>query len=487
MEESIKQKQKYIKNNIIDKGYNKDKFMIYLSNKKGEIPINLNNISIQELINLCNEFIQNNINDKKEDEKYINCELIEETLISKQNNIEIKVSSPQVEKKGIFSFSYSTYLLKTTPLNVEVRRRYSDFIWLYNILKNQFPNCVIPPFFKKKEKLDKNIMDKRITYIEYFLNDIAIHPLLRNTKVFYDFVSMDENEFSKIKNNYEKIESPSNVKSFKSLNGEIKVTISYDKEKYFQNIKQKFSSEENIFDKLIINYKALINNIQLTSQKMKDISKIWEELYNLKNIYSESECTTGAYSSIIKTMNEWANFQNNYCTLIKDSIVKFLKYFKQEYISFINLYPNVEKYKYNYNKKQQKLISAKEQLFQNENNGKKDESEKYKEKEKKKEIEISKIFLEDSEKLTEIENEYGCYLNSYIEEFERIIDTHSIKMKKYSFKYVKELATKISNFNFTLSEIMGYIDTLPEEGYIANNIINNELYNNAVPVAGNII
>ena len=97
------------------------------------------------------------------------------------------------------------------------------------------------------------------------------------------------------------------------------------------------------------------------------------------------------------------------------------------------------------------------------------------------------MFLEDSEKLTEIENEYGCYLNSYIEEFERIIDIHSIKMKKYSFKIVKELATKISNFNFSLSEIMGYIDTLPEEGYIANNIIINELYNNAVPVAGNII
>ena len=65
--------------------------------------------------------------------------------------IEIDVTKPKIEKGGIFSFSYSTYLIVTCALNLQVRRKYTDFIWLYNILKKQFVNCIVPPFFKKKK------------------------------------------------------------------------------------------------------------------------------------------------------------------------------------------------------------------------------------------------------------------------------------------------------------------------------------------------
>ena len=80
---------------------------------------------------------------------------------------------------------------------------------------------------------------------------------------------------------------------------------------------------ENIFDKLISNYKILLNNIQQTSTKIKDISKILGELYNHKNIYFESECTSGSYSSLIKVMIEWSEFQNKNIALIRKSIIPF--------------------------------------------------------------------------------------------------------------------------------------------------------------------
>lgn len=511
--ETFEQKQKYLRENILETGYDPDIFMEFLLTIKNEMSINLNNWTMEEIINAVNDFkkiypipFQNNkieeikgnddnfniINDKKEEilpqEKYISCCLIEETLISKQNKIDIKVSDPQIEKGGIFSFSYSTYLIKTSPLNLEVRRRYSDFIWLYNILKNNFVNCIVPPFFKKKDKLEKIKMEKRIIYIEKFLNDISIHPLLRNSQIFFDFISIkNEKEFIEKKNIYEKKEILSSIKKLKTLNGEIKVSISYDKEKYFQNIKEKLNTQENIFDKLLYNYKILLNNIQQTSEKMRDISKIWTELYNQKNVFFESECTSGSYGSLCKMMSEWSQFQDKNISLIKNKICIFFKYIKQEYSSFKDLYYIVENSKNYYYKKKQKLLSAKEQLFaQKEKLGNliKDESSIFIENEKKKEIEFSKLMISDTEKVYELEEDYGCYLNSYISEYERLRDLNSSRIKKNSFQFIKDFGILISNYNFALGEILSYIDSLTEEGYIDNANINNEIYNNAVPVAG---
>ena len=507
--ETIEEKQKYLRENIIEKGYNPDKFLEFLSSKKGESGTKLENWTIQELMDATQEFIKNNqiqiginfeqnkenfslIIDKAEkngsqEDSYISCVLIEETPISKQNFIEIKVSEPQVEKGGIFTFSYSTYLIKTSPLNLEVRRRYNDFFWLYNILKTQFVNCIVPPFFRK-EKIDKIQTNNRIYFIEQFLNNISIHPLLRNSKIFYDFISIkNEKDYNDIKVKYEKLVPPNNAKNIKTLNGEVKVTITSDSEKYYQNIKEKFNSQEVIFDKILYNYKNLLYSIQQTSEKMKEISKNWKELYNLKDEYFESECTSGTYDALSRMMQEWSELQNKYCTCMKNSITRFIRYVKEEIKSFKDLYYIVDSNRNYYYKKKQKLLYAKEQLIKEKEkivNNIKNESDVIIEDVKKKEIEFSKLMINDTDKFLELEKEYGCYLNCYINEYERLRDLQSSRMKKNSFNFVKEIGIQISNFNFSLGEILAFIDTLTEEGYVANPNINNEICNNAVPVAG---
>ena len=317
-----------------------------------------------------------------------------------------------------------------------------------------------------------------------------MNPLLRNSKIFYDFISIEnDKDFSNIKNNYEKIESPSNnIKSLKELNGEINISISNEKEKYIKNIKEKLNSEEKIIYKQINNYKILINNIHQSLEKNKEISKIWEDFYNNKNGYFESECILGAYILLIKTMQEWAELQNNYCILIKDYIIKFFKYYNQELYSFKNLFLVIENYNNYYHKTQQKLLSTKDKYLQKEKSNIKiqNESKDVKEKERKKEFERTKLLLEDSEKAIEFENLYGCYLNSFINEYTRIRYMHDKKLKTNSYKLVKNLSIQMSEFNFKLGETLGFINSLNEEEYKGSNI-NNDIYNNAVPVAGDIL
>ena len=225
--ETLEQKQKYLRENVLEKGYDPDKFMEFLTMKKGEQGILLDNWTFQEIIDITKEFLINNKVDiersyipkeeKEEDEniennnkdkdinkdkdvdkdidknikndidknldknieknkdeeinkenkkeyipeknveKYISqenffpCILIEETPIKKIEKLEIEVTNPKIEKNGIFSFSHSTYLISTPALKVQVKRKFTDFLWLYNILKKQFVNCIVPPFLKKKK------------------------------------------------------------------------------------------------------------------------------------------------------------------------------------------------------------------------------------------------------------------------------------------------------------------------------------------------
>ena len=221
---------------------------------------------------------------------------------------------------------------------------------------------------------------------------------------------------------------------------------------------------------------------------MKEISKNWKELYNLKDEYFESECTSGTYDALSRMMQSWSELQNKYCTCMKNSITRFIRYVKEEIKSFKDLYYIVDSNRNYYYKKKQKLLYAKEQLIKEKEkivNNIKNESDVIIEDVKKKEIEFSKLMINDTDKFLELEKEYGCYLNCYINEYERLRDLQSSRMKKNSFNFVKEIGIQISNFNFSLGEILAFIDTLTEEGYVANPNINNEICNNAVPVAGN--
>ena len=484
-EETLEEKQKYLRENVLEKGYDPDKFMAFLTMKKGEEGINLENWSLEELKEVTTEFLINNrleiesnltLEEKEEikDNKIehnnennrnnISCIQIEQTPITKIEKIEIEVSDPKIEKGGIFSFSYSTYLIVTPKLNLQVRRRYYDFLWLYNILKKHFTNCIVPSFFKRKEKLDINKMNERIFYIEKFLNGIAVHPLLRSSKIFYDFISIqDEKEFNKSKYEYGKIQPPSDKTAFKTLNGKIKVSFNIDNEEYFAKIKSKLNNQEETYNKLIYHYKLLLINIKKISLQMKEISNIWKELYTQKKDFFESEITSGVYESYNKIMDKWVDLQNNNSNLIIKSIKKFYRFIKEEYACFKDLSLLVENNKNIYYNKCRKLISARENFsakYSKDENKQSNSNDNDINIENNEEIEFNKKMSKEILIMNELKRNYGCYLNIYNSEYERLRDLNDIRFKDNIFSFIKNLSSQISNFSFSLSETLSYIDSL---------------------------
>ena len=76
MEETLEEKQKYLRENILNKGYDVDKFTQFLISKKGEAGLDINNWIMSELVEVSNEFIKqypnNSDNNKNENENSSN-------------------------------------------------------------------------------------------------------------------------------------------------------------------------------------------------------------------------------------------------------------------------------------------------------------------------------------------------------------------------------------------------------------------------------
>ncbi len=266
MQNDLENKQMYLRSEILDKGYNGQEFFDFLIQKKGEEAGDLTNWTTEDLKKIVIEFHQlhkqniteeNNINsnpqpeliiqNKNESEnKYnnnnntiqpetinnnneineknkkenknklyeIQCKIDDNGKLSKYDVLIIKLSSPEkkVESSGLlglFSKTISiTYNITTEPINKSVRRRYTDFEWLRKVFTKLYPSIFIPPIPLKtlQENANEHKIEKRMRFLERFLNNVVKEPLLKNSNILYEFLCDEkQNEFESFQKNMKNI------------------------------------------------------------------------------------------------------------------------------------------------------------------------------------------------------------------------------------------------------------------------------------------
>ena len=257
---------------------------------------------------------------------------MESTYISETVGVQIKLSSPEKVDGGIFGKSYITYLLETSPFGFKVRKRYSDFEWLRNILSLQYVGCVIPPLCKKNygDRFTETLVAKRTRLLQKFMEGILVHPLMRNSQIFYDFISCDnEEEFENKKKNYEKnLVTPISAKDMKSIDGQIRVSVSKEKETYLENIKDNADINMKLIKQITKCYKSLITTMKQASEKMKEISEIWKKLYEISQSYYETNNTIESYGLMHKIMKSLSEIENKKIDLMNNYIREYFRFFK---------------------------------------------------------------------------------------------------------------------------------------------------------------
>jgi len=160
---------------------------------------------------------------------------------------EFNVSEPEKkERTGRLDLSYWTYHVytKTTLETFSQRelvciRRYSDFVWLRDMLVDTYPGVIVPPIpeksvkgtFEKLVMLNANaLLEFRQRALRKFLVRVGAHPMLCTSDLLREFLELSEEDFSKKKAEPKKVQPLALGQKFKELSFSVTKTFSSSKE-----------------------------------------------------------------------------------------------------------------------------------------------------------------------------------------------------------------------------------------------------------------
>ena len=393
--------------------------------------------------------------------------IVDKTPLGIADNPSIQVGFPEKVEGGFFSKSYVTYLVTTMPLNIKVRRRYSDFDWLRQIMTNLYVGNVIPTTPRKNklgsDKFGDAFLQKRMRTLEKFLNYLLMNPIIKYSQLFYDFISIEnEADFNKKKKEYEKMKPPQNINENQSLIGRISIEVKKEKEIFFENIKDNISFNESLLTKLNENFKLLKTQIENITLKIDEIAQIWNELCKTSTKYFDGDDIIQTYEHMGKLFTNWSDALKRHNNVIHIDIREYFKYVKNNFKCMKDLVSVVETHKNTFTKNEKYLINKKEDLFRKgdvnkwelDPNDKIDQDKLLRDKN----AALMKIIPKETNNVINMKKTYGYYLNRIIDEYERIKSINSFLHKKNVVNTCEKITEIYGDFQKGTADIINFFN-----------------------------
>ena len=440
-----------------------------IPNTNNNIPIT-NNINNSDVINLPESVkindISNLVNSKGEhidiygiiDTDTVHCLIAEKNDLSKYENIKIEIALGEKKPGTFFSKSYQTYAITVPTMNLKVSRRYSDFEWLRQILVNMFSSSVIPPIPKKNkiggDRFNEGFLEKRTRTLEKFLNLLLEDPNIKASQIFYDFISIEEdNKFNEKKRTYNNYKLPQALKDYKSLNGQLDIKVGDEREIFFQNIKTQNELNQELLSKLNRQLKLLNNELNAVVIRLDEIAKSSEELFSHSVKYGENDDIKISYYALSEMFKHWSEALKRQNEIMFINIREHFKYTKNVFKSMKDLINSVDNYQQIYNKAKKNLIAKKEDLFRKGDTSKWDLGVNKNINATEKAIALPNMLSTETNNINNLKQIYGFYLNSVNNEFERIERIMSFGHKKNILENANKEITIISELFKNISDI----------------------------------
>ena len=387
----ILMKQKLIKQNILDKHYDKDQFFSYCMKLKPENGDNLKNWTTDELNITINNFISEKnkyyLNTQKEMSENIKlnnsnsninstffefpCGKLEKTILN-DKQIQIEVKNPRSIEGGYFFNNYILYDLETIiDINTKwlVQRRYSDFIWLRESLSKFFPREFIPPIPGKKignRRFENDFVSKRMKKLNIFLEKILQSETFKTSEALIIFLSVvDRNRFEENKKEINSLVVNSGLEGVKTLEGKILISADeYSNEKYFININNYFNLQNQIYDKLNEDLSAFCKSINSCVENLAGVQKDFELLHLLNARVSMKKEILKTFEMFGIFFKNWKRVIYNQGDIIKKNVKNFFKYVNMEGQAYTELSKSRQIIKDQFESENKKLINKKEKLWE---------------------------------------------------------------------------------------------------------------------------
>ena len=390
-DEDIEVKQDYLRKEIIEKGFSPDDFMSFLTKEKGDNAYDLSLWSleelgkrvqkVQELHTEKKEEIKEKpeIQEKKENtekaekqelpkEEYlgsvdedlwgnkidtksnpanfiIKCKKLEPSeLINERDKLKVHITDVEIKKDGLFSLSYNEFTIKNDLLNIDFKRKMNDFIWLKAKLTSFYPNIFIPPLPKFKVKKDEKYIQKKIYYLQSFINYLINNDILLSSDIFQDFISLSMEDFQISKRSLDKINPPKGIEDVITTDGNINIVIKPEIDKKAYDINDEIQKKNELFNKLNVNLKEIVYLLFQLKQKFLQISGVFEELSQLysKSDIIKNDRTNLTFSKLKDVFSNCAEEYGKKMNYFEIYIRRFFKRIKSEISEFNYLYKNYD-------------------------------------------------------------------------------------------------------------------------------------------------
>ena len=395
--------------------------------------------------------------------KELKCQIVPNNEISKCDNIQIKIESFEKIEGKLFSKSYVLYTIVTLPLNWKVRRRFSDFDWLHQILLNNYNYCLIPAFSRKKnlnkigtDRFDKAFLRKRKRKFELFLSYLINDPILKNTKIVYDFLSIQkEEDFQKKKKEYDKMKKASNISDFVSLDGNANIEINGEKELFLNTIKDNTLEHEAIIKKINTSIKSLKDDLINAAEKLKEISVSFKLLKKRAISFSEKDNAVKCYEELSSMFENLSNYTSKQNFTIFITLREYFKFVKNNFRSMKEFIHTGENLKNSFYKALKSLKSKKDDLFKKpEAKWELDPKEKIDKKEliANKTLALEKMLYKETANVNNQKQLYGFYLNRIIVEYERMRNVNAERHLKKTLNIFQRFAEITTDFVASLTD-----------------------------------
>ena len=503
MDSSQEEKQGYIQENLINKGYDSFLFSQFLCKKSGKSEFDLNNFSMGEIRDGVAEFIHStplgksvnasapplqkvekkdkkkNIlesflginnekkdNKKKEDNNYdygfrlpekVKCQNVEETEISRYEDLPIKIGFPEKVDKGFLKKTVTYFTTIAVPLGKVVKRAFEDFEWLRQKLSKMFDSNFIPSLPKLNPILGIEDDEQVTRSLEKFMHYLSLDPIIKNSQILYDFLSIENYEqFTRKKKEYEFITPCNDIQEFKSLTGEIDINFDETKEKKLSIIKDFCNINSKLLEKLTSSLNMLYQEMNSIIRRTNEIANIWGNLYKTSEKYRDDDVSKEIYYQM---NNFFFNLAKNYKKqneFINIDIKESFLFMQNNYSSVNELLKRIDNKKKIYFKEERELIALKEDLFKTRNTPGHKMNNINIDVDKKNdmgEFDLSTLLPRNTEALLEMKKSYGFYLNRFLKEYDR--------MKKLNAVVYKEKIKKCyKTQNFIASELCACVENL---------------------------
>ena len=305
--------------------------------------------------------------------KEIDCIKLEKSKLN-EVDIEVIVSNPkQITNNSIFSKNYVLYDISTPKFNWLVNRRYSDFIWLRDCLKNFFPGDILPILPKKKignRRFETDFINKRAQGLQNFMNGIIKNEKFKASEVLNIFLSVNdrtlfENQMKNISPKSLVRINAQNILNFEAKNKIIDINIKNEVEifSHFNSIANYLNGQNDYLENLQTNLSNYKKCMKEACRLLEEIENCFSKLTMMLTKVNISDKMNNVYENYEIFFKNWKRIQSNQSSIFKEVVKKFFKDVKFKCDSLIENYEKVQNLQEYYLNNKSKLMAKKEMLW----------------------------------------------------------------------------------------------------------------------------